>query len=188
MNIALKTFSGHYIVRPDTTWEKDNDDLFLPEFVDSVSFTPVVFCRMSRAGRSIQKQFANRYWDSFGHGVLIYADTLEDGSPEGFAQASSLDHTSFLAIPLYLPVVLGNEGNRFILSKNGEEIFSTEAASAEMFEEAIAGFSSRTYLRRGDFMAIELDERRPLAVRADGKCSLTGTYCSNTVVDFNIIF
>ena len=31
MNIIVKTFSGHCLVRPDTSWERKSDDFYLPE-------------------------------------------------------------------------------------------------------------------------------------------------------------
>ena len=117
MNIIVRTASGKYIVRPDTTWEKDNEDLYLPEFVDGVSYTPVLFARICKPGRSIGRNFAARYYDSVNYGILLYpADHIDDG-PECFAESLTLDHTSFLPAPL-LPV--GElSGAGFALMKNG---------------------------------------------------------------------
>lgn len=53
MNIIVKTASGKYIVRPDTTWEKDNEDFFPPDYISKISFTPVLFARISKPGKSI---------------------------------------------------------------------------------------------------------------------------------------
>ena len=39
MNIIVKTSSGHITVRPDTTWEKDNEDFYPPEFVDELTYS-----------------------------------------------------------------------------------------------------------------------------------------------------
>ena len=95
MNIPVITASGKVIVRPDTTWERDNEDVYLPEFVNSLSWTPVFFARVSKPGRSIGRAFASRYYDGIGFGVLLYPDDLLDGSEEGFACASCLDKVTF---------------------------------------------------------------------------------------------
>ena len=116
MNIVVKTASGRIITRPSTTLEKNNSDLYVPDFVDSLSYTPVMFARICGSARSIGVKFAGRYYDSINYGVLLYPDNLLQGK-EGFACASCLDHTSFLPAPLYNTVTVGVEGNEFILSK-----------------------------------------------------------------------
>lgn len=52
MNIIVKTASGHIIVRPDTTWEKDNEDVFLQDFIDTLTFAPVMFARVCKPGNA----------------------------------------------------------------------------------------------------------------------------------------
>ena len=111
------------MVRPDTTWEKDNADFFPPEFVEQLTFSPVVFARILKPGRSVVRRFASRYYDAVNFGVLLYPENLLDASSESFATASCLDHTSFLPTPMYNPVTLGEEGNSFILKHNGKTIF-----------------------------------------------------------------
>ena len=60
MNIIVKTASGHLIVRPDTTREKDNEDLYVPDEVSSLSFTPVLAGRITKPGRSVGLKFTPR--------------------------------------------------------------------------------------------------------------------------------
>lgn len=187
MNILVRTYSGKYIVRPDTTWERDNEDVFLPDFVDSVSFTPVLFARICKPGRSVSIRFAERYYDGIGYGVLLYPDCLLDGSEEGFACASCLDHTSFLPFPLYNKVTLGREGNLFELSSGGEGIFSYNGGRAETVCSAIEEATRYTYIRTGDIIAIELDKRKPLCTRSEGPVHIHGRYAVNEILDFKII-
>jgi len=187
MNILVCTAGGHVIVRPDTTWEKDNEDVFLPEFVDSVSWSPVLFARVSKPGRSVAKKFASRYHDGIGYGVLLYPDDLLDGSEEGYASASCLDHTSFLPAPLYNKLTLGNEDNEFVLRRDGEEIYRYSAGTAGMVDEAIEAVTRSCYIRVGDLVAIELQPRRPLLSRAEKECRVEASYCDNFLMDFKVI-
>lgn len=186
MNIVTITSSGRVIVRPDTTWERDNEDVFLPEYVTRVEWSPVVFARISRPGRSIGKEFADRYYDGVGYGALLYPADLIDGSEEGFACASCVDHTSFLSFPVYNKVTLGEEGNDFEIRRDGCEIFRIQAPEASMLEDAIAKASAYVYLRTGDLLAVELQPRELLIEGAGSSCRLEGTFCENFLMDFNV--
>ena len=53
MNIVVFSSDSNVFVRPDTTWERDNEDLYVPEFINTLSWTPVLFARISKPGRSI---------------------------------------------------------------------------------------------------------------------------------------
>lgn len=187
MNIVVKTSSGKYVVRPDTTWERDNEDLYLPEFVREVSFTPVLFARVSKPGRSIGEKFASRYYDGIGFGVLLYPEDMIDGTEEGFAAASCLDHTSFLPFPVYNVLTLGYGDNCFKLYKGDENIFSYSEGTREMIEKAIAEATRFIYIRTGDVIAIELDRRKPICTAEDGKATLKATWCDNESMKFDII-
>lgn len=188
MNIILKTASGHITVRPDTTWEKDNEDIFVPDSVSGLSWTPVFFTRICKPGKSVLRKFAGRYFDTFNYGVLLYPEEFLDGSEEGFACASCLDHTSFLPSPMFPNTELGNEGNILTVNKDREKIYSTHKGALDMFIEAVEEASSRIYMRTGDLLAIELAPRTHLASRGDGNPCITGTYHSNTIIDFTIHF
>lgn len=169
MNIIVKTFSGKCIVRPDTTWERDNEDFYPPEFVSALSSTKVLFARISKPGRSVGLRFASRYYDGFGYGVLLYPEDMLDGSETGFACASCLDHTSFLPFPV----------------KEKTELSSEESA---MIESAIEEATRYIYIRTGDIIAIELCGRTPLCRREDGTFSYVSDFQGKTLPEFKIVF
>lgn len=186
MNIVVNTYTGKCIVRPDTTWEKDNEDFYPPEFVERISCTPVLFARVSKPGRSVGERFASRYYDAIGYGVLLYPENMLDGSEEGYACASCVDHTSFISFPGSEPSCL--EGEAFTLSRGGEEIFSTTGCTRAMIEKAIAEVTKYVYIRTGDVIAIELSPRMPLLERKDGTVSVKGCFMGTNTIDFNVIF
>lgn len=190
MNIVVKTAAGKYIVRPDTTRAKDCSDFFPPEFVDRISYTPVLFARICKPGKSIGEEFADRYYDGIGFGILLYPQDMLDGSEAGFACASCLDHTSFLPLPLYHKATLG-QGNAFRLRvrKEGKAVrqaFSYTEGTAQDIEKAIAEASRFALLRTGDLLAIELGRRRPLCSRSDSSIAVAASYCGNLTMDFRI--
>ncbi len=188
MNIVTLTSSRRVIVRPDTTWEKDGEDFFVPDFVSRLSWTPVVFARISKPGRSIGERFASRYFDRFGYGVLLYPEDLIDGSEEGYACASCLDHTSFL--PGTLMDKSGCAAAGFSVLRGEEEIFRIAGESGGRMEAAISEASRFCYLRTGDLLAMELQARTPLCSREDGRCAvhcMIGGECRSDA-QFEIIF
>ncbi len=187
MNIIVKTSSGHITVRPDTTWEKDNEDFYPPEFVDELTYSPVLFARILKPGRSVGRKFASRYYDSIGFGVLLYPENMLDGTPEGYAQAICLDHTSFLPSPMFPPERLVKNGH-FRLFRNEHDLFVFDQPSLNMIEDAIVEATKLLYIRTGDLIAIELAPRKPLTIRPDVSSHITGTFDNNEIIDFQIIF
>ena len=181
MNILVRPYgSKQCYVRPDTTWERENRDFYSPECVNEYHWTPVVFARVSKAGKFVSPKFVSRYYDGFSFGALLYiGDDVLFGS--------CADHTSILPSPLYNPVVMENEDNTFTAYKNGEEIFSGKPCK-ELIEESICLASQRTSLRIGDFVAVELSPLSLLSSKEEGQAALCGKFCENDLFDFKIIY
>jgi len=183
MNIVVKTVDGAIYCRPDTTWERENKDLFVPDVVEGYAYAPVLFVRVSKAGKCIGEKFADRYYDSFNFGALLYVG-------EDIATGSCYDHTSVLPSPLYNKVVIEKADNAFEMSKGNEVVFGCEIGedAPSRIAQALAEASSKVSLRIGDYVAIELTERKELVARSEEKVLLNGTFCENPLFDFNIVF
>lgn len=188
MNIVTLTAKGNVLVRPDTTWERDNEDFYVPEFVSSLLYSPILFARISKPGRSIGGKFASRYYDAIGYGMLLYPADLLNRDEQGWACASCLDHTSFLPYPLYSPVTFGQDGNSFVLRRDGKTLYTCKSLYKSEVEAAISKVSGICYLRTGDMVAIELAPPAELCDRTDHKTCISGEYCGNAVMEFNIIY
>jgi len=149
MNIIVKAFGGGIFVRPDTTLEKDNDNFYVPDFVNRIDLSPVIFARISKPGKYISEKFVGRYYESFNHGLLLYPRGLcvED---EEFAGSLCLDHTSYLPLPL-LPAEALTKEERYTI------------------EKAIVLVSTRCLLRTGDLVAVETERRKELCRRGEKK-------------------
>lgn len=186
MNIVTVTSGGKVIVRPDTTWKRNIEDLYAPEFVTGFSFTPVLFARISRSGRSVEPKFAGRYYDGIGFGMLLYPEDMLDGSPEGFACASCMDRTTFLPFPVYNKVTLGRDNNRFELTSNGKRIFECTATQPSLLDNAVAEATKFVYIRTGDLLALELQQLSHLDIPS-GKTEIRAEYCGNATMEFKVI-
>ncbi len=187
MNIIVKPYgSVSCHCRPDTTWERENKDFYSPECVTGLSWAPIVFVRICKAGKCIGEKFASRYYDAFGFGALMY---IGDYMPD-VASASCADHTSLLPFPLYNPVVLENEDNIYKVYREGSEIFSAACGPhlKALIEETVCKASQLTSLRIGDFVAVELAPVAGLVSRTEEKAALRATFCENDIYDLKIIF
>lgn len=111
MNIALKTFSGQVTSRPDTTWERENRDFYIPDFVREMLWSPVLFTRVGKAGKCIGRKYADRYIDGMGFGLLLHPLVECNGEA---VPSSCMDHTTILPFPLYNKVVLDTPGNEAV--------------------------------------------------------------------------
>lgn len=180
MNIIVSLFGNNgadYCFRPDTTLEKESFDYYIPDGVSELTYSPVLFVRLCRAGKAIGEKFAGRYYDSGGFGVLLYGESIiGNGAAAGLSMASSLDKTSLLPFPLIDKDVLENSENSFSLSVNGRSMNEhsinersvnrngTFACHPDFagIPEILHRISIRTSLRTGDIVAVELGERLPI--------------------------
>lgn len=185
MNIIVSLFGSNgadYCFRPDTTLEKESFDYYIPDGVSELTYSPVLFVRLCRAGKAIGEKFAGRYYDSGGFGVLLYGESIiGSGAAAGLSMASSLDKTSLLPFPLIDKDVLENGRNSFSLSVNERSVNELSVNERSANERSLNGngtfachpdfagipeilhrISLRTSLRTGDIVAVELGERLPI--------------------------
>ena len=192
MNIIVKPYGSDICYcRPDTTWERENKDFYSPECVNEIYWTPVVFARMSKAGKCVGSKFVGRYYDAVGCGLLMYCS--------GQAMISNgplshiVDKTSILPHPLFQPVVLEDEKEFTVSTKVAGTGSNAEASvilseAKDLLEEALCKASELTSLRIGDIVAVELQELQKLASREDGGIAVKGEFCEKEVFSFNIVF
>ena len=198
MNIIVKPYgSGLCYCRPDTTWERENKDFYAPESICEIHWAPILFVRISKAGKCIGAKFASRYYDAFNFGALLYCHTPETSE---IAFTSCIDHSSLLPTPLYNPIVMEGEDNVYKVCKDEDIIFGfprvafardnnpENVSLKDLIEDAVCKASQQTSLRIGDFVAVELTPSSLLASRHDGEVSLKAFYCENNVYDLKIIF
>jgi hypothetical protein len=188
MNILVRqSGSEFWLCRPDTTWEKDSEDFYAPDTITSLSYAPVLFTRICKAGKSIGKPFASRYFERFSYGVLLYPDDYIEKGTSGFCQACCIDHTSFLPASMYEKDILESGKGKFSLYKNGKSIFTYGNGTIDIIEKDISEVSALTYLRVGDIVASELAPLSELTVAAEEKTRISGDIDSESLLDFNII-
>ena len=191
MNIAVRTYaSGCWVCRPDTTWERESRDFYIPEFCGKLLYSPVVFARISKPGKCIAPKFVPRYYDGLNFGVLLYPGAImNSGLPESFAFASILDHSSILPFPLYLPEVFRSCGNTFVFRKDDRVLFSagTGPDMLEFMEESISSASEYASQRTGDIVAAEIGAHRELLAENEKRAGISADFCDNRLFGLSLI-
>lgn len=184
MNIIVRPYGRtDCYCRPDTTWERENKDFYVPDHVEQLLWTPVVFVRISKAGKCIGEKFASRYHDALGFGVLMYTGNGD------VAFTSCADHTSLLPAPKYDMSVMENDGDEFVVTRNGSEIFRGSVNGlADDIRSALCKASGVTTLRIGDYLAVELAQSTILAERGCGEVTLKADFGADSLTDLKIIF
>ena len=184
MNIIVKPYNCNLCYcRPDTTWEKESRDLYIPEGVDKILWAPVVFAKVCKAGKCVSQKFVTRYYDLIGFGALTYCDDAD------IAFSSCMDHSSLMPVPTLNPSVLENGEGQFVISA-ADDTVSIEADKNMQIslEEAICNASERVSLRIGDIVAVELAELNVLAERSEGEVPFKAEYNGNCLFDLKVIF
>jgi len=138
---------------------RSQDRYYLPDYVDSVSFSPVVWFRCSRPGKSVEEKFAHRYLDSFGYGILLFPELSECVSGERDFIASALDFTSVIplqshplsdygAFPSFKPLKVTVNGHILLENPVHPDYDSIRAM--------VAGITRYAATRTGDMITYEL--------------------------------
>ena len=184
MNIIVRPYGSELCYcRPDTTWEKEGRDLYVPDGVNKILWAPVAFARVSKAGKCVNYKFVTRYYDAIGFGTLLYSDDKE------LAFSSCMDHSSLLPMPLYDPVVLGNDENVFHMSVGTHQSQHTMGKNIqELMEAAICKASERITLRIGDLVAVELSSLEEMAEGQNSETEIKGRFQENDLFDLKVIF
>ena len=181
MNIVVRTYEGQTYTRPDTSWNRKSEDWYVPEFVEGVSFTPVLYAHISRPGKSILPRFAQRYYNATGMGLLLYSEPISGCA--GIAASACLDGTSLLpelsAEATSAPAELLLEGKR---------IFEFPSQGTDTVNEALSAATGSCLIRRGDLFCLELSPIQSLCSRDIGKAGVILSSRGQVILDFKLIF
>ena len=77
MNSAIPT-EPIFFLKPDTALIKDNQPFYYPEFSKEIHHEVELVLKISKAGKNIQTQFANKYFDEIGIGIDFTARDLQE--------------------------------------------------------------------------------------------------------------
>lgn len=166
MNIPVLTYSGNVVVRPDQTYRHGQDVLYVPDNINTISWSPAYFLHISKPGRCINARFADRYYDGSAFGVLLYPEDFIGGSEESYASAICLNNTT------YFPDFTEETADAAAIL-SGHELFQVMVPQQEELSAAMEKVTGICHIRTGDVLAMELGQRTTLATRSQGRASLS---------------
>lgn len=148
-----------FFCKPDSAILPKGHPFFIPEWTADVHYEIELVLRISRLGKSIQPEFAHRYYDAIAVGIDFTArDVQEKLKAKGLPWEKAKGFDGSAVIPQeWIPmeqVPRDDKGNiHFCLQKNGE--MAQSGNSADMifsFDQIIAHVSNYMTLKIGDLI------------------------------------
>lgn len=145
-----------FFMKPDSSLLRNNNPFFLPDFSSEVHYEAEIVLKISRLGKSIQKQFAHRYFNTIGIGIDFTARDLQDackkaGHPWEIAKA--FDQSAVINRFIPLSMVPDPNAIAFSLDLNGKTV--QQGNTRDMifsFSDIIAYVSTYVTLKTGDLI------------------------------------
>lgn len=142
-------------MKPDTAVLKKGSDFYIPEFSDDVHYELEVVLKISKGGKYIQEENADKYYDEIGLGIDFTARDLqsklkEKGLP--WELAKGFDGSAVLS-EFYKKENFNMKNLNFSLRKNKEEVQNGNMSMMIFSPEKIIAFVSQYFtLRVGDLI------------------------------------
>lgn len=176
MNILIAPKEDSYFYfRPDSTLIRSLDEYYLPDFVEQIEFTPILYIKTLKPGKAVAKRFVTRYLDSFGFGSLLYptlSNELNDNNAHQDFVSNSLDYTTIIPLDKFKIECLGELDNTGVLAdkfvRPTFKINDTEISkdliipSLDNILERIANISEYYSFKIGDFICFPLTNKLKL--------------------------
>ena len=142
-------------MKPPTALLLENKPFFYPDFTKNLHHEIEIVLRISKNGKAIQPEFANRYYDKIALGIDFTARDLQDdlkakGQPWEIAKAfdNSAVLSKFVDLKDFDPSNIA-----FSMTKNGETVQSgTTKDLIFSFDTLIAYLSNFFTLQQGDLI------------------------------------
>lgn len=146
-----------FFMKPDSSLLRNNDPFFIPEWTSDVHHEIELVIKISRLGKSIDKQFANRYYKEIGLGIDFTARDVQNqlkakGLP--WEKAKAFDRAAVLGSN-FIPIsaLPDPEHIAFRLDVNGRTVQNGDSGLMIFdFDTIIAYVSKFVTLKIGDLI------------------------------------
>lgn len=155
MNSAIPS-EPVFFLKPDTALIKDNNPFYYPDFSKDIHHEVELVLKISKPGKNIQTQFANKYYDEIGIGIDftardIQAECKKNGLP--WEKAKAFDGAAPIGKFIDKKQFSDQKNINFHLKINGNNI--QEGNTKDLlfsFDTIIAYISKYFTLRTGDLI------------------------------------
>lgn len=143
-----------FFMKPDTALLKDNEPFYYPDFSKEIHHEVELVIKINKAGKNIQPQFANKYYEEIGIGIDftardIQAECKKKGLP--WEKAKAFDGSA--AIGKFIDKKQLKEQINFSLLINGNTVQKGNTKDLLFsFDRLIAYISGFVTLKTGDLI------------------------------------
>lgn len=131
------------VLKSDSCMLVNRKPFFGPDDAQDLRMTPCVVLRVSRLGKSIERRFADRYYDAVAPGIDFVAwDKLSEARHNGGSWTQAIDFDYSLAIGEWMDKGEWLMGERLVVTP----------------EEAIEQVSRLMTIRQGDLIYIDVNQ------------------------------
>lgn len=188
MNIIVSPYRKEsFYCRPDSTLIRALEEYYIPDQVESLTASPVMYIKTLRAGKAVANRFAERYIDSYGFGILLHptlkSDIFPDSEQRPFIE-NSLDYTSIIPLLSFPEKDLLNAATHtFVVTKDYKNPFEEfQFPTHSQILEKISTISKYCSLRIGDFITVELAP----SIEIEAQSRLIGSVDGEQIFNFKI--
>jgi acylpyruvate hydrolase len=143
-------------MKPPTALLLNNRPFYYPDFTKNLHYEGEIVLRICKNGRSVQPEFASRYYDAIGFGIDFTARDLQDrlkekGQPWELAKA--FDRSAPISKFIPLEEVKNLQNIHFQTKKNG--VVVQDGHTSDMiftFDAIICAISQYFTLQKGDYI------------------------------------
>lgn len=142
-------------MKPDTAVLKKGSDFYIPEFSNDVHYELEVVLKISKGGKYIQEENADKYYEEIGLGIDFTARDLQSelkGKGLPWELAKGFDGSAVVS-EFYKKEDFDMKNINFSLMKNKEEVQNGNTSLMIYSPEKIIAFASQYFtLRVGDLI------------------------------------
>src|ERR1035437_663520 len=155
MNSAIPT-EPIFFLKPDTALIKDNQPFYYPEFSKEIHHEVELVLKISKAGKNIQTQFANKYYDEIGIGIDFTARDLQEqckkkGLP--WEKAKAFDGAAPIGMFINKKQFKDEKNISFHLNINGNKVQKGKTKNLLFLFDTIVAYVSKFFtLKTGDLI------------------------------------
>jgi acylpyruvate hydrolase len=143
-------------MKPNTALLLNNRTFYYPDYTQDLHYEGEIVLRVAKNGRSVQPEFASRYYDAVGFGIDFTARDVQDklkakGHP--WEIAKGFDRSAPLSTFIPLEELPNVQDIHFQLKKNGEVVQDGHTRDLIFhFDTLICHLSRYFTLQKGDYI------------------------------------
>lgn len=146
-----------FFFKPDTAITKGNEDFYLPDFSDNVSYECELVVKISKVGKCIPESYAKNYYEQIALGLDITLRDIQQKAKESglpWSLAKGFDYSAPISEFFSLKELKKDvQDINFFLEKNGEIVQQTNTSlMINSVDKIISYVSMFVTLKTGDYI------------------------------------